>query len=190
MQRLVFLVSFLMGSIRRRLAVLTLFFLVVLTADPLMDHNLVYGAEFFCSSGDVDCLIAAINQSNQNGEPNTINLELGTYTLTAADNDTDGANGLPSITGTITIQGPKGSGSTIDRDPGARAFRLFQVAGSGVLNLKWLGLSGGNAGGGTCNPRGYLWQRGRYPQSRNSQYFSQRHLQQQGRGNRQWRRYL
>src|SRR5262245_16063308 len=61
----------------------------------------IHAAEFFCSSGNVTCLIAAINAANQNGQQNTINLEEGTYTLTMADNETDGPNGLPSITGRI-----------------------------------------------------------------------------------------
>jgi hypothetical protein len=43
--------------------------------------------------GDVACLGAAINPANANGEADTINLETGTYTLTAVDNDPDGPNG-------------------------------------------------------------------------------------------------
>jgi hypothetical protein len=38
----------------------------------------VHAAVFFCSSGDVSCLIASINQANQNSEENTINLAAGT----------------------------------------------------------------------------------------------------------------
>src|SRR5689334_8273779 len=101
-------------------------------------------AEFFCPSGNVTCLIAAINESNRNTKQNTIKLEQGEYTLRTVDNINDGANGLPSITGKITIQGPEGSGSTIERDSGAASFRLFHVARTGILNLKWLGLRGGN----------------------------------------------
>jgi len=58
-----------------------------------------------CASGDVACLIAAINTANANGQANTIRLQPGTYTLRAVDNDTDGANGLPSITGPLTLVG-------------------------------------------------------------------------------------
>src|ERR1700730_15951906 len=66
----------------------------------------VQAAVFNCSSGDVSCLISAINTANSNGEANTINLSAGsTYTLTAVDNDTDGPNGLPDITSEITING-------------------------------------------------------------------------------------
>src|SRR5262252_5039511 len=57
-------------------------------------------AHFTCTSGDVTCLIAAINKAN--GKKNTINLEPGTYTLTAIDNGIDSdSNGLPVITGTV-----------------------------------------------------------------------------------------
>jgi hypothetical protein len=59
---------------------------------------------FTCARGDVHCLIVAIDQANANGQPeNTIRLETGTYTLTNIDNETDGPNGLPSITSTLTI---------------------------------------------------------------------------------------
>ena len=40
-------------------------------------------------------MIAAINTANSNGENNTINLEAGTYALTAIDNNADGPNALP-----------------------------------------------------------------------------------------------
>ena len=46
-------------------------------------------------------LIAAINAANANGQENTINLERGTYSLTAIDNGTSFiGNGLPVITST------------------------------------------------------------------------------------------
>lgn len=116
--------------------------------------RIAIAAEFFCQSGNVTCLIAAINASNQNGQRNTINLEVGQYMLTTVDNITDGANGLPSITGKITIQGPEGTGSTIERDPGAASFRLFHVVTTGILNLKWLGLRGGDLGSSPCEDAG------------------------------------
>ena len=58
-------------------------------------------ADFACASGDVACLIDAINQANANGEANTITLEAGTYTLTAAADNTGGFFGLPSVTSTL-----------------------------------------------------------------------------------------
>src|SRR5215471_14375135 len=58
---------------------------------------------FQCSGGDVACLIAAINEANANGQQNTIRLEAGIYTLTGVDNTTDGPNGLPSISSSLTV---------------------------------------------------------------------------------------
>src|SRR4051812_19916790 len=60
---------------------------------------------FRCQSGDVPCLISAINVANTNGEKNTIRLASGTYSLIGVDNNTDGANGLPSIASTLRIEG-------------------------------------------------------------------------------------
>ena len=73
-----------------------------------------------------------------------------TYTLTAVDNTTDGANGLPSITSEITIDG---SGATIERDDAAPDFRIFHVAYGGDLTLNQLTLSNGRGeyGGGIQN---------------------------------------
>src|SRR5262245_59552861 len=67
--------------------------------------KLSQAAEFTCAGGDVACLIDAMNDANANGEENTITLATGAYTLTAVDNDTDGPNGLPSVTGRMTIRG-------------------------------------------------------------------------------------
>jgi hypothetical protein len=65
-----------------------------------------HAAEFFCSSGDVGCLIAAINEANLNSQEDTINLAAGTYTLTSIDNGTTfNAIGLPVITGAMIING-------------------------------------------------------------------------------------
>jgi len=115
----------------------------------------VYAAEFFCRSGDVTCLIAAINQANQNSQQNTINLEAGTYTLTAADNSDDRAlNGLPLITGKMTIRGQSSSLTTIEGEfafPNENSrFRIFRVEPSGVLNLESLAVRKGTvfSGGG------------------------------------------
>src|SRR5262249_36286826 len=45
-----------------------------------------HSAVFNIPSADVTALIDAINMANANGEDNTINLEAGTYSLTAIDN--------------------------------------------------------------------------------------------------------
>ena len=93
---------------RKRLFYLEMVVSIILILGALESSH---AAEFFCPSGNVTCLIAAINESNQNGQENTINLEAGTYTLRAIDNNIvgpegllEGPNGLPSITGRITIR--------------------------------------------------------------------------------------
>jgi hypothetical protein len=69
-----------------------------------------------------------------------------TYTLTAVDNTTDGANGLPSITSDITIMG---KGATIQRSTadGTPEFRIFHVAAKGALRLHELTVANGVARG-------------------------------------------
>jgi hypothetical protein len=115
-------------------------------------------ADFACPAGDVACLIAAINTANANGEANTIRLEAGTYTLTVVDNDTDGPNGLPSMTSTLTLQGTGADTTSIAREGGFRTppfFRLLHVAATGQLTLKRLTLRGGTSlGGGGINNAG------------------------------------
>ena len=98
-------------------------------------------------------LIAAINTANSTPGPAVINLTATTFNLTAAaDNDpVFGATGLPEISSEITING-FGTGSTIQRDGSAPAFRLFRVGGLGAptngnLTLSNITLTGGFAGG-------------------------------------------
>jgi len=100
-------------------------------------------ADFACAVGDVACLINAINQANANGEANTITLEAGTYTLTAVDNTTDGDNGLPSVTSTLTIRGAGAETTIIARGSGVPAFRLVHIAAAGMVTLDRLTLQGG-----------------------------------------------
>jgi hypothetical protein len=139
--------------------------------------RLCHAAEFSCAAGDVACLRAAINAANGNGEANTLTLGAGTYTVTAVDNLTDGANGLPSIYGTLTIRRaappitverevtPSGASeeglvpramppAIVERAAGAPFFRLFHVAATGNLTLDGLTFAGGNIvgdGGGLRN---------------------------------------
>jgi len=99
----------------------------------------------------VAALINAITTANGNGEADIINLAAdGTYTLTAVDNNTDGPNGLPSITSEITING---NGATIQRSSagGTPAFRIFHVAAGGNMTLNDLTVTNGKTpDGGTC----------------------------------------
>ncbi len=102
--------------------------------------------------GDVNALTDSIHQANNNGQVDTIILATGcVYTLTTVDNYWYGPNGLPAITGTITISG---NGATIVRADSASRFRFFYVGGdptnifTGVLTLKNLTLRNGLAQGG------------------------------------------
>jgi probable HAF family extracellular repeat protein len=81
-------------------------------------------------------LIAAIDAANLNNEPDTISLAAGTtFTLTAVNNTTNGATGLPRITAIdeLTIFG---NGSVIERGTAAEtAFVLLVLATIGFLIL-------------------------------------------------------
>jgi hypothetical protein len=106
--------------------------------------------------GDIAALKTAVNDANTGGgsivlAPHCI------YSLTAADNDDDG---LPEITGDVRISGDR---TTIQRAPGAPAFRIFHVRQSGSLTLDSLTVRGGETtptpfvqsnGGGVYNEGG------------------------------------
>src|SRR4029453_19072689 len=98
---------------------------------------------FPCGAGDVQCLIDAINEANATRQENTIRLAAGTYPLTKVDNDTEGPNGLPSITSALVILGGGARATSIERafpqfaDPD---FRLLHVAASGRLPLSTIPL--------------------------------------------------
>jgi hypothetical protein len=103
-------------------------------------------AEFSCASGDVACLIGAINTANTHGQDNTIKLAAGTYTLTAVNNTNGGGtNGLPRITSNLSIIGAGANATVIQRDASAPPFRLFSLE-SGTLILEELTLRGGLIG--------------------------------------------
>jgi hypothetical protein len=106
-----------------------------------------------CGTGDVQCLIAAINQANADPNRTIIRLAGGTYLLTATDNDTDGPNALPSIVTRVTINGGE---ATLERASDSPAFRVFHVAPSGHLSLNQLTVRGGEPLG----RGGALWNAG------------------------------
>jgi hypothetical protein len=110
---------------------------MILLATP----RLVEAAVFNCPSGNVTCLIDAINTANANGEANTIILEAGTYTLTVVDNTTDAPNGLPLVTSILTIMGLGAETTIIERDVSAAPFRILQNAGA--LTLEAVAIRGG-----------------------------------------------
>src|SRR5262249_42236464 len=97
------------------------------------------------TAASVPDLIEAIYAANLTAEADTITLAAGrTFTLTAVDNTTDGATGLPVIAAgeDLTIVG---NGATIERSTatGTPAFRLLDVAAGGSLTLQNLTLQGG-----------------------------------------------
>ncbi len=88
----------------------------------------------------VTSLISAISTANTTPANSSLTLTSGcVYSVTAANNATDGGTGLPVITGQVSIQG---SGATITRSATA-AFRLFDVASGGSLTLSNMTLSNG-----------------------------------------------
>ena len=107
-------------------------------------------ADFHCAGGDVACLIQAIRDANGNGESNTIRLDAGTYSLTAADHSGFGGDtGLPAIAGSVAIVGAGADQTIIQRSIVGSAFprfRLFEVAQTGKLDLEHLTLTGGGGG--------------------------------------------
>jgi CSLREA domain-containing protein len=94
-------------------------------------------AVFSIPNGDIAALKSAITVANGNGQADTINLATnGIYTLTAIDNSTHGANGLPVIINDVagldlTING---NGATIQRSTsaGTPEFRILDVSGASV----------------------------------------------------------
>src|SRR5262249_39700669 len=95
-------------------------------------------ADFACPAGDVACLIKAITTANTNGQTNTITLQAGTYTLMTVHNTTDGPNGLPSVTSTLTITGEGAESTIIERQTSAPQFRLLHVGAAGSLTIEGL----------------------------------------------------
>jgi hypothetical protein len=115
------------------------------------------------NAATVPDLIADIHAANQAGGSNTIALVAGkTFSLTAVDNTTDGATGLPIIAANdnLTIVG---NGDTIARSTaaGTPAFRLLDVAGAASLTLQNLTLQGGLAlGAGVSAEGGAIYNQG------------------------------
>jgi plastocyanin len=112
------------------------------------------------TAASVSELIEDINMANQNFEADTITLVAGTtFTLTAVNNTTHGATGLPVITASdnLTIVG---NGDTIQRSTAAGTpwLRLIDVAAGASLTLENLTLQGGlaSSSGGAVSNQGTL----------------------------------
>jgi hypothetical protein len=108
-------------------------------------------------------LVADITAANTSGGANTITLAPGArFTLTAADNSTNGPTGLPVVAANddLTILG---SGDIIERSTasGTPAFRLLAVAPRAALTVNGAILQGGLAsGGGVAADGGAVYNQG------------------------------
>ncbi|MFF7715859.1 hypothetical protein [Streptomyces sp. NPDC007988] len=96
---------------------------------------------------DVPCsvphLLTAIRAANGTAAPETLRLAPGcTYRLTAGANPFHPVNGLPVVTGTLTVDG---QGATITRVATAPRFRILLVARTGRLTMYDTTISGGSA---------------------------------------------
>jgi hypothetical protein len=91
--------------------------------------------------GDAAALVIAVGQAASGG---TVSLAAGcVYTLgSVAATGANGPDGLPVITGNVTITG---TGSTIRRSASAPDFRIAEIAPGGSLTVSGVTLSGGRA---------------------------------------------
>src|SRR5262245_58257226 len=114
---------------------------------------------FFCGSGDVFCLVGSIGSSNEGRGADTIILEAGTFLVTVVDNLLDGRNGLPSITGRLTIQGAGADVTILD---GGGLVRLLHIAATGRVTLQGLTIQHGQSRGilGSLDAGGAIFNRG------------------------------
>ena len=110
------------------------------------------------TAATVTALIADITAANTAGGTNTITLSAAStapYVLTAVNNTTNGADGLPVIAANdnLTIVG---TGDTIERSTaaGTAPFRLFDLAVGGSLTLQSLTLQDGLAFGSGVSAQG------------------------------------
>jgi hypothetical protein len=143
-----------MGSFSRRAGAVTGAVLAGtgLAAVPSVAYAQPRAVSVSCSTPS---LLAAITAANA-APKETLKLAGNcTYNLTAAaQNGTRGPNGLPIITGNITLQGQ----NTVIRRNAVAPFRIVEVAAGAVLNVRGITISGGDAGsatgGGILNARG------------------------------------
>ncbi|MGH7138967.1 MAG: hypothetical protein ACREHD_24745, partial [Pirellulales bacterium] len=124
-----------------------------LTSERLEDRvvlsgvTITSGMTINVANGDVAGLISAITTANADGQPTTIVLATnGVYDVSSIDNTVTffygtTANGLPQITGNVTIDG---NGATLERSSaaGTPAFRLLDLQ-SGELTLNNLTIANG-----------------------------------------------
>ena len=110
----------------------SLLFIFILDANKSAE-----AAKFFCSSGDVTCLIAAITAANEKPGRNVIQLEPGIYTIQA---------GLPLIRRSIEIVAGSDAAPTIIEGSADSLVAIFGVSLGGELLLDGLVIRKGRGG--------------------------------------------
>jgi hypothetical protein len=112
--------------------------------------------DFFCASGDVTCLIAAVNSANAIAGKHVINLDPGIYTFHTFATGTRSA--LPLITSSIRIQPTADEPPTvIERDAAAAPiFNILTVSANGELTLSGLTIQRSNSVVSAINNFGIL----------------------------------
>jgi hypothetical protein len=134
-------------------------------AQVLEVRTLLSAALPYATAANVSQLVADIAAANKAGGTNTITLTVNTtFDLTAINNTTNGANGLPVIGGkqavNLTIIG---NSDTIERSTaaGMPAFRLLDVAKGSSLTLDFVTLQNGLAqGSGAAADGGAVYNQG------------------------------
>lgn len=134
-------------------------------AEVLAVRTLLSAALPYPTATNASQLVADINAANKAGGTNTITLAANTsFDLTAVNNTTNGANGLPFIGSNkavnLTIVG---NGDTIERSTaaGTPAFRLLDVAKGSSLTLESVTLQNGLAqGSGAAADGGAIYNQG------------------------------
>jgi CSLREA domain-containing protein len=108
-------------------------------------------ATFDVPAGNITALKSALAGANSNGEDDVINLAPGsTYTLSAVDNSSNGATGLPRLMAdggrTLTVNG---NGATITRSTSNLTpdFRILYIAPNATVTLRGLTLDNGRLSG-------------------------------------------
>ena len=140
---------------RQTLSWITVVGLLVALLITSFPDNVAQAAVYDIPNGDVVALKAALSAS---GGSRVINLApSGIYTLTAVDNNNNGANGLPVVNTDITLNG---RGATIVRATTAPNFRFFYIGNAGSLTLNTTTFANGNTdtsyGGAINNANGLL----------------------------------
>jgi hypothetical protein len=113
------------------------------TLMPVVTAGVAQAATSAVTCGDPARLVSAITAANNAGSPTTINLAgrcLLTTPATTAGPTAQGQDGLPIITGDVTIVG-----GTIARKQAVSTplFRILEVAGGGKLTLRGVTVTGG-----------------------------------------------